>query len=142
MRFTPILVAAFFASSNANAYCFKEAGVFYGISPLLLQSIAEHESRMNPRIVLKNANGSIDVGLMGINSVNFPELKRKGIHPERLTDPCTNVIAGAYLLTKKIMKHGYSWKAVGAYHSETPARLANYSDIIRRRAQKKVVAGG
>lgn len=130
------------ASSCANAFCFNEVGAFYGIAPVVLQSIAEHESRMNPNLVLKNKNGSVDVGLMGINSINFPELKSKGIDIERLKEPCVSVIAGGYLLKKKVMKHGYNWRAVGAYHSETPEYTMKYMNFIQRKVSKKVARNG
>lgn len=137
MRVIQVLAIAVFAS-NANAFCFNEVGAFYGVSPLVLQSIAEHESRMNPNLVLKNTNGSIDVGLMGINSINFPELKSKGIDPKRLREPCVNVIAGGYLLKKKVLKHGYNWRAIGAYHSETPKYTLRYMRFIQRKVARKM----
>lgn len=127
---TPILAQA------TEGYCFKEVGIHYGIAPLVLQVIAQHESRMNPGLVLRNSNGSIDVGLMGINSINFAELKRVGIDPVKLTDPCTNIIARAYLMSKKIAKYGYTWDAIGASHSETPEKRVIYRDIIRTKVER------
>lgn len=137
MKLLAALAAIFFAS-GANAFCFNEVGGFYGIAPVLLQAIAEHESHMNPDLMLKNTNGSVDVGLMGINSSNFAELKSKGIDPKRLREPCVNVIAGGYLLKKKVMKHGYNWRAVGAYHSETPVHMLKYMGFIQRKVEKKI----
>ena len=52
----------------AYAFCFEEAGATYGVSPLLLWSIAKHESNMNPRAVGRNSNGTYGYGLMRINS--------------------------------------------------------------------------
>lgn len=140
MRFVAIALAIF--PSCVSAYCFDEVGQFYGIAPVVLKSIAEHESRMNPGLMLKNKNGSVDVGLMGINSINFSELRSKGIDPARLKEPCVNVIAGGYLLKKKMMKHGYTWRAVGAYHSETPEYTLKYMGFIQRKVAKKVVSHG
>lgn len=89
-----LLALGLLGTGSAKAYCFNEAGGYYGIAPVVLQSIAEHESGMNPDLALRNTNGSIDVGLMGINSINFDELKQVGINPDRLKEPCVNVIAG------------------------------------------------
>ncbi|WP_080421331.1 lytic transglycosylase domain-containing protein [Burkholderia ubonensis] len=103
---------------QAGATCFEAAGEHYGIDHRLLKAIAIVESRMNPKAVGKNANGTVDVGLMQINSSHFPRLQRKGITPEKLQrDPCTSVLAGAEILADFIGRHGYTWRAVGAYNA-------------------------
>ena len=38
-----------------------------------------------------------------------------------------NVTLGVYILALEIRRHGYNWKAVGAYHSPTPARQMAYA---------------
>jgi len=117
-------------------YCFNEAGAHYGIAPIVLKVIAQHESRMNPDLIHRNSNGSVDVGLEGVNSINFAELRRVGIDPANLTDPCTNIVARAYLMSKKIAKYGYNWDAIGASHSETPEKMAIYRDLIRSKVER------
>lgn len=135
---TVIFLIFLLISGQSQADCFKETGKQFGIAPNLLKSIAKHESRMNPRLVMKNSNGSVDVGLMGINSVNFSELKKIGIKPSHLLEMCPNIVAGAYLLTKKIKKYGYTWNAIGAYHSETPSRKMAYIAKIQRVITKEI----
>ncbi|KJK21064.1 hypothetical protein UB46_29245 [Burkholderiaceae bacterium 16] len=105
---------------TAHAFCFDEAAARYGVNPYVLRGIAFVESGLRGNIVNRNADGSIDYGAMQINSVHLGELKRFGIAPARLMDPCTNVMVGAYLYRRKIERYGNSWLAVGAYHSETP----------------------
>ncbi len=112
----------------ASAFCFEEAGFEYGISPLLLQSIARHESGMNPTAVCRNANGSYDYGLMQINSRWARVLGTE--HWMRLGDPCANVRTGAWILARCIRRYGYTWKAVGCYHSNTPGRRERYAGRI------------
>jgi soluble lytic murein transglycosylase-like protein len=53
-----------------------------------------------------------------------------------LLNPCNNINAGAYLLQQKFKKHGYSWRAVGAYHSETPKYRDKYAKSIRQIVSK------
>ncbi|WP_454912716.1 lytic transglycosylase domain-containing protein [Variovorax gossypii] len=126
-----VLIAA--ACATSHAYCFNEAAQRYGVEADLLRAIAAQESEGRPDTSVVNSNGSVDRGLMGINSVHLSDLSRFGITARALYDPCTNVMAGAWLLKKKILKYGYTWAAVGAYHSETPNRGVNYQLLIYRR---------
>jgi len=70
----PAVIVAFFLASSVSfagdvyERCFTEAGNSYNISPLLLWSIAKHESRFNPAAVNRNRNGTYDFGVMQINS--------------------------------------------------------------------------
>ena len=115
--------------SWADAFCFDEAGRTYGIDPRTLRVIAKHESGLNPGVISKNTNGSMDIGLMGINTVHFASgeaFQKMGLTPQMMLDPCTNVQAGAYLLKRKMLKYGPSWDAIGAYHSETPDKAYAY----------------
>ena len=107
-------------ASSAQAFCFDEAAARYGVNPYVLRGIAFVESGFRADSIGRNSDGSIDYGAMQINSVHLAELKRFGIAPAQLMDPCTNVMVGAYLYRRKIERYGNSWLAVGAYHSETP----------------------
>ncbi|MFJ1260283.1 lytic transglycosylase domain-containing protein [Cupriavidus sp. CuC1] len=113
-------------ASSAQAFCFDEAAARYGVNPYVLRGIAFVESGFRADSIGRNSDGSIDYGAMQINSVHLVELKRFGIAPARLMDPCTNVMVGAYLYRRKIERYGNSWLAVGAYHSETPANRDAY----------------
>lgn len=127
------------AHGDELSQCFLESGERYGISPVLLRTIAEVESGLDPAAMHVNANGSIDIGLMQINSWWFPELKRHGIGPEDLWDPCLNVGVGAWILAGNIRQYGYGWRAVGAYNagtrtdSVTERRREDYAIRVYRR---------
>lgn len=99
--------------------CFRDAGERYAISPALLLAIAEVESGLDPAAVNVNANGTTDIGLMQINSWWFPELKRYGIAPRDLRDPCVNIGVGAWILAGNFRQYGFGWRAVGAYNAGT-----------------------
>jgi soluble lytic murein transglycosylase-like protein len=114
-------------AGNGSAFCWNEAGARYRISAAVLQSIGRHESGLRPTAMNRNRNGTVDVGVMQINSVHFAELQSYGIAPNALWDPCTNVMVGAYLLARSIQKYGNTWEAVGAYHSRTPGLKERYA---------------
>ncbi|MDA8095276.1 MAG: lytic transglycosylase domain-containing protein [Betaproteobacteria bacterium] len=119
-----VLVAAIVGVAPlAHAYmCFAEAGVRYRVSPILLEAIAGHESGFRPRLVHRNKNGSVDIGLMGINSSWYPRLARFGITPRDLFHECTNIMVGAWILGLGVQRYGMTWKAVGVYNSPDSAR--------------------
>ena len=77
---------------------------------------------MNPVAINRNANGSVDVGLMQINSRWFPHLAAMGIRPGELWDSCTNIHVGAWVLAGYIHQFGYNWKAIGAYNAGPSSR--------------------
>lgn len=130
------LIACTAVIGPAQAFCFVEAGQRYGIEPGLLAAIAYQETSFKPETISRNTNSTLDIGLMGINTVHLPELGRYGVTPEMLRDPCQSAFAGAYLLKKQILRFGYTWTAVGAYHSRTPHLNVVYQRKIYERWAK------
>ena len=113
-----------------NAFCFEEAGQKYGISPVLLECIAKTESNLDPKATNINKNGSIDIGLMQVNSY---WIKPLGFDRDRLlNDCCYNTMAGAQILRQCIDRHGYTWEAVGCYNATSLDKKKNYSWKIFR----------
>jgi soluble lytic murein transglycosylase-like protein len=106
----------------AYCFCFEDAGRYYGVSPQLLWAIAKVESNFNPRAINRNKNGTYDIGLMQINSSWFPYLKKHGIDPSLLWEPCYNAHVGAMVLRHCIDTYGYSWRAVDCYNKGKKAR--------------------
>lgn len=105
---------------NSNVNCWYRSSLKYGLDPWLLYSVAYVESRHNMFAVNKNRNGSYDLGMMQINSIWLPELKRHGIEPKHLFDACTSIDVGAWILAKSIRRYGYNVRGVGAYNSARP----------------------
>jgi len=117
----------------ASAFCFNEAAARYNVAPQLVWSISQHENpKQDPGAVNQNTDGSYDYGLMQINTIHEPALRRAGISWESLADPCTNVMVGAWLLSQRIQEYGYTWKAIGAYHSKTPSKRDRYARNIEK----------
>ncbi|MCP1112578.1 lytic transglycosylase domain-containing protein [Enterobacter bugandensis] len=125
-----------FSVFSCRADCWQLAGERYGIEPELLQAIAIVESNGNTRAINKNRDGSMDVGLMQINSIHFNALRKFRIsQKDLLTDPCQSVMTGAWILAGQIQRFGYTWDAVGAYNAgtaNTPQRRALRQQYIRK----------
>ena len=113
-----------------NDECVPYAAAFHQVSDALLRAILLVESGMNPNTINKNANGSIDLGLGGMNSVHFQELARYGIAPEHLLNACVATYVAAWQLKKQFSQYGLTWFAVGAYHSITPYYNQRYQILI------------
>lgn len=111
--------------------CWHDAGARYGVDPWLLYAIALQESSLQANAVNKNSNGSVDVGLMQINSFWFEELEKIGINESSLFDPCTSIHVGAWVLAQSIQVFGRNWRAVGAYNAGT---AKNNKTEARRKA--------
>ncbi len=124
---TLFLFFMFLLPDSGSAFCFQEAGQRYQVSPWLLWSIAKSESSFDPSAINYNSNGTVDVGLMQINSIWANQL---GETWNSLNDPCTNVMAGAWILRQCMKDYGNSWKAVGCYHSRTPELRDAYASRI------------
>lgn len=105
------------ASTREAENCWVQAAKKYGLDAWLLYTIAMQESTLNPRAVNKNTDGSLDVGLMQINSQHFPRLARMGISAESLWEPCLNIHVGAWILADTIRVLGPTWNAVGGYNA-------------------------
>jgi lysozyme-related protein Hpa2 len=130
--FSLILAAACLAPANvrAAADCFTAAAAYQHVSPLVLRAIAWQESHQNAAAIHRNRNGSIDYGMMQINSVHLPVLARYGISAADLMNPCANVYIAAWHLRHMVVKYGNTWTAIGAYHSEAPAERDRYASAI------------
>lgn len=110
--------------------CIKNAAEYHDVDPQLLRAILVVESRLNPKAVNRNRNGSRDIGLAQINSVHLPALQVHGIQEDHLLDACINTYVGAWLLRKQIVKHGLNWYGIAAYHSTTPEKNYRYQVLV------------
>lgn len=118
-------ITALLLPSAALAFCFEDAGNTYRLNPRLLKNIASLESGMNPAAVHRNRDGSLDFGLMQVNSfwINATHLDK-----ERLVrDPCYNTLAGARILRDCIDRLGYTWEAIGCYNATSGDKRRSYA---------------
>lgn len=120
--------------TDASAFCFEEAGAEYGINPQILRAIAKVESNFNARALNYNTNGTYDFGLMQINSIWAATIGKERWNT--LGDPCSNAKTGAWILKTCMNKYGYTWKAIGCYHSQTPEKRDRYSKMVFDQLQR------
>ena len=137
MRTRPLALLLLCLAGTAQANCWQLAASRYHVDPLLLYAIAKVESGLNPRARNINSDGSQDIGLMQINSRHLPTLAKFGITEQHLiTQPCTSVMVGAWILAGFIQEKGYGWQAVGAYNAgaraDRQARRTRYAMAVWR----------
>lgn len=137
------LALALVAARPAHAFCFAQAAQDYGVNEALLRAIAKVESNNQPQARNTNTDGSVDVGLMQINSRHFATLAQYQITPSALLEPCVNVQVGAWVLAQAIRVHGPTWRAIGAYNAGSSpgreARRKRYVAKVWRALQKQAL---
>ena len=97
---------------------YAQAGELFKLNPQILWAIAYKESRLTPDIVSKkNKNGTYDIGIMQINSIHLPRLKKEyNIDKEDLFNPKINIFVGAEILRYCFNKHGENINAITCYN--------------------------
>ena len=140
-RAWPLLLFAIVLPAQA---CWQDAAARYGVDARLLYAIAQQESSLKAQAINRShaaRTGSVDIGLMQINSRWLPVLGRHGIRETDLLDPCTNLQVGAWILAQSFRRYGATWDAVGAYHAgctelrppDCAATRARYAAAVYRR---------
>ncbi|EFB6573902.1 TPA: lytic transglycosylase domain-containing protein, partial [Escherichia coli] len=136
-------------NNNHLDFCFIQAGKRYLIAPELLKTIAQQESGLVATAINHNKNKSgkiisTDYGIMQINSVHIPELKKLGViknKDELLKKPCLNIHTGAWILARHFQRCGVNWECLGSYNAgfskNNTARRMIYARIIHNRYFRK-----
>ncbi|MGF6851374.1 lytic transglycosylase domain-containing protein [Paraburkholderia sp. CI3] len=132
-----VALACMGAAGTTHAECFADAAAYQHVNPQILRAIAWQESHFHPDATHRNANGSIDYGMMQINSIHLHRLAQYGISSTQLMDPCASVYIAAWHLRQKMLKYGNTWEAVGSYHSETPSERDDYARRIRTIVERR-----
>lgn len=116
--------------------CSISASIKYEIPVNIMLAIAEKEGG-RPGQVVKNKNGTVDVGPMQFNTVYLKELKRFGIDPIDISAPgCFPYDVAAWRIRGHIKNDtGDIWTRASNYHSRTP----KYNQIYRRDLMEKAV---
>ncbi|HAV8321500.1 TPA: lytic transglycosylase domain-containing protein [Escherichia coli] len=111
--------------SFASSACFNEAGTMFRIEPNLIKAIALVESNLKKDSIGKNRDKknnikSFDYGLMQINQIHIPMLKKRGIIKDErdlLDNPCLNIKIGTEILYKHFSRCGMTWQCLGTYNA-------------------------
>ena len=149
MRFFVLVLVMLFANiaqGNDIDSCITDASNKYNIAPEIIRAIIKTESNSNPfainvsgkgyypdnrknalEIISKNKSESFDVGIMQINKWWFDRFDYDYFYG---LDPCFNIHLGSWILAYEISRHGYSWEAIGRYHSHTEKHKRRYINKI------------
>ena len=118
--------------------CMLAVSQFYHLPPRVLPSIQVVEAG-RPGTISRNFNGTADLGVMQVNTRWLPYLSRAtGLPPvivasRLIRDPCYNIVsAGAIMRIYLDEAHGDVVRAVGYYHSHTPALAGDYQMRVIR----------
>lgn len=124
-----LTLAACFAPALASADCIDTAAEEHGVNSHVLRAIGWHESRLKSKAVSPpNRNGTRDFGAFQINTA---VLASYGLTTADVMDGCKAAQVAAKHLRRQMNDYGNTWKAVGAYHSRTPARSTWYANQIQ-----------
>ncbi|EFH4380420.1 transglycosylase SLT domain-containing protein [Escherichia coli] len=111
--------------SFASSAYFNEAGTMFRIEPNLIKAIALVESNLKKDSIGKNRDKnnnirSLDYGLMQINQMHIPMLKKRGIiqdEQDLLDNPCLNIKIGTEILYNHFSRCGVTWQCLGTYNA-------------------------
>ncbi|WP_305045049.1 lytic transglycosylase domain-containing protein [Geoalkalibacter sp.] len=112
----------------AQDYCFEQAAAEYQVPAHWLWAIAKVESAFDPAATNTNTNGSVDFGVMQINSWWVKKIGEQGW--AQLGDPCTNIRMGAYVLADCLKRFGRNWQGIGCYNAVTPSKQLVYAKKV------------
>ncbi len=120
--------------------CMALVAQIYGLPPRVLPSIQRVEGGA-PGLVHRNSNGTDDLGVMQINTIWLGPLARyTGLPPETVRERllgrhCFNIAAAGLILRVYLNETGGNLlRAVGNYHSHTPALNQDYQARVLRSA--------
>jgi hypothetical protein len=127
--------------------CMALVAQIYGLPPRVLPSIQAVEGGA-PGVVHLNADGSEDLGVMQVNTLWIPRLVRYTrldaavVRSRLLGEPCFNIAASGLIMRTYLDEaRGDVLRAVGYYHSHTPALHEAYKARVLRSATR-LFAGG
>ncbi len=81
------------------------------------------------------ATDNIDIGPWQVNYHHIG--KRAGVSKEQMLNPYISSMLAAYKLAYEIALNGYTWSAVGNYHSRALERKAPYIDRLKQQLRKE-----
>ena len=108
--------------------CINRAAITYRVPAKIIVSIIETEGG-SIGSANKNHNGTVDYGVMQINSIWLPKIEHYGYTQQEIQyDPCANVAVAAWILNQNISKANNGLEGIGEYHSHTKPLLCKYEN--------------
>lgn len=110
--------------------CINKAALQYHVPAPLILSVIKTEGGRNG-MAKKNKNGTVDYGVMQINSVWLGKIKPYGFTAHDLQfNPCKNVEVGAWILSQNMASSSSAKEGIGNYHSRTQHLNKNYHQKV------------
>lgn len=136
--FILLLLLSFFQIAHAD--CINDIAKQNGLNPMDLRAIVRVESTGNPRAIHHDRNGSTSYGLMQINSIHLPELRKKKVYAKDLYKACTNVSFGATLLSRNLKRYKTMDRAIAMYNPGDPRYVHKVRQAASNIRQEQVLA--
>jgi soluble lytic murein transglycosylase-like protein len=127
----PVDSVAFDINDQTIAYCVAHASRQYMVPPEALLAIMMQENG-RPGMKKRNTNGSLDLGVMQINTVWLQDkspLKYYIDENQIAYDTCANIHVATWILAKHYGSSRDIWRAIGMYHS--PGNLGFATSYIQ-----------
>jgi len=116
--------------------CINHAASVYHVPASLILSIMKKENGKNG-LARPNKNGTVDYGVMQINSIWLSKLSQYGYTKEDLQfDGCKNIEAGTWILAQELAKGKTAWQGIGNYHSHTMKYNQRYQASVKAHFDK------
>lgn len=114
-----------FNNTATTQGCWQKAAQSYKLDPWLLLAYAKVESSFKSNAINRNNDKakSLDVGMMQINTFWFPIIRKFGITPQHLLDPCLSLFVSSWIINQNIQRFGYNIDGIGAYNSPNNIRI-------------------
>ena len=113
--------------------CINSAAIAYHVPVEIILSVMKQEGGKNAQAV-RNKNGTIDYGVLQINSVWLPKIAAYGYTKEDIQyNACKNILAGVWILSKSIANGKNVWSGIGNFHSHTPDHNRDYRNDIYKK---------
>ena len=110
--------------------CINHAAQVYHVPVGVILSVMKAEGGKNGD-ANRNKNGTVDYGVLQINSVWLPEISGHGYTKDDLQfNPCRNIEVGVWILGKSLAEGKSLWSGIANYHSRTPEHNQRYQKIV------------
>lgn len=116
--------------------CLNRAAVVHHVPAMVILSVIKMENAKNGEASI-NKNGTVDYGVMQINSVWLPKIAGYGYSKDDIQyNACKNVFVGTWILSQSIAESKNLWVGIGNYHSHTFSHNLDYRNSIYKRYKK------
>ncbi len=122
--------------NDVSVDCINRVAILYHVPSTVILSVMIQEGGRNGQAV-RNKNGTIDYGIMQINSIWLPKLAAYGYTKEDIQyNACKNISVGVWILSQSIASGKNLWSGIGDYHSHTPDHNRHYRNTIYKNYKK------